>query len=150
MSDSLRGAPGSVIPAASYVPPAHTSPGVVQRRKTPSTAKRAAKRAPSKNDAGVYVARSAIHGRGIFAARAFRKGALIARFEGEPTKRNSRHVLWVPTDDGGWEGRRGTNALRWINHSPKPNAIFEGWELRALKAIPRDEEVTVHYGEDAP
>ena len=120
------------------------------RRKAPEKPRRPTKTKRAAADAGVYVARSAIHGRGIFAARRFRKGELIGRFEGEPTKRNSRFVLWVPTDNGGWEGRRGTNALRWINHEAEPNAFFEGWELKALRNIPADEEITVDYGEDAP
>lgn len=95
----------------------------------------------------VYVAESDIHGRGVFAARHIRKGATIGTFEGVPTRRNGRYVLWVERDDGGWDGRRGTGDLRFVNHSDTPNAEFRGWDLVALRAIRSGEEVTVDYGE---
>ncbi len=40
------------------------------------------------------------------------------------------------------------NQLRYLNHSPKPNAEFEGAELYAIRAIKPGEEITFDYGRE--
>ena len=93
----------------------------------------------------VYVADSPIHGRGLFARASIRRGQRIGRFEGPPAKRNGSHVLWVTDARGRVRGRRGRNALRYLNHSERPNAEFDGFELYARRRIRADEEITIDY-----
>ena len=92
----------------------------------------------------VYVAESGIHGKGLFAKRNIKKGEYIGTFEGPPAKRDGSHVFWVYCGDE-YEGRRGKNALRYLNHSDKPNAEFEEFDLYALKKIRMHSEITIDY-----
>ena len=95
-----------------------------------------------------YTGPSPIHGKGVFAARRITRGELIGVYTGTPTSRNGTHVLWVEGDDGGMVGLRGKNGLRFLNHCGRPNAGFDGDRLYALRAIRKDQEITIHYGED--
>jgi SET domain-containing protein len=97
--------------------------------------------------ARVRVEVSAIHGRGLFAAQRFRKGAYIATFEGVPAKGDGTHVLWVIDEDGSERGIEGRNELRFLNHSQEPNAEFHGEDLYAIRNIQPDAELTFHYGD---
>jgi uncharacterized protein len=92
------------------------------------------------------VKRSPIHGRGLFAARKFVSGEVIGVYEGEISKTDGRYVLWVVDEDGTERGIKGKNALRFVNHSTRPNCFFNGDELTALKAIRPGAELTCHYG----
>lgn len=94
----------------------------------------------------IRVARSPLHGRGVFAARDLRKGERIGRFEGVPTRRDGAHVLWCEAAAGRWVARRGTNALRFVNHGTSPNAEFVGWDLVARRRIRAGDEILVDYG----
>ena len=93
---------------------------------------------------GVEARRSPIHGRGVFARRRFGRGEVIGEARGTPTRRNGAHVLWLP----GGDGLAVKNILRYVNHSRRPNAEFDGAVLRALRAIPPGREITAHYGDD--
>lgn len=95
----------------------------------------------------VYVADSAIHGKGLFAVSGIGAGIYIGTFDGEDTQRDGDHVLWVhdPRTDA-WIGRRGTNLLRFVNHAARANAAFDGFDLYALTAIGADDEITIDYG----
>ena len=95
-----------------------------------------------------YTGRSPIHGRGLFARRRIRRGEQIGTFRGTRTQTDGPHVLWVWREDGRVEGIRGGNALRYLNHDSRPNAEFEGADLYAVRDIPKDAEITIHYGED--
>ncbi|MCA8961865.1 MAG: SET domain-containing protein-lysine N-methyltransferase [Planctomycetes bacterium] len=95
-----------------------------------------------------YVARSPIHGRGLFAKRKIRKGTLIGTYEGPRVRKDGMHVLWVEDERGKWFGIDGKNQLRYLNHSRNPNAEFIGEELIALRTIAPDEEITFHYGDE--
>lgn len=95
----------------------------------------------------VRVAESAVHGRGLFARRRFRSDAFIGTFEGEPTRRNGMHVLWVLGDDGVQRGILGRNVLRFLNHDSNPNAEFRGPDLHALCNIQPGAEILIDYGE---
>jgi len=99
-------------------------------------------------DDRVEAKESSIHGKGLFALRRFRTNAYIATFEGVETKRDGTHVLWVVQEDGSEVGIRGKNALRFLNHSSKPNAEFRGPDLHALRNIQTGEEITFHYGDE--
>ena len=93
-----------------------------------------------------FVAESPIHGLGLFAAEPIRPTTLLGRFEGKRTTRDGGNVLWVRSSDGSWNGIDVRNDLRFVNHSDKPNAIFEGVELWSLRTIREGEEITLHYG----
>ena len=96
----------------------------------------------------VRVARSGRHGRGLFASRRIRAGSLIGRFEGHVTERDGEHVLWLFEDDGGAEGLRVTNQLRFLNHSSRPNAEIDGVDVYAIRNIQPGAEILIHYGND--
>lgn len=106
---------------------------------------------------------SVIHGRGVFAARNIRKGAVILEYRGERTTweivntrpdsdpAHPEHTFIFETSDGGVidAGRRG-NAARWINHSCAPNcSSFEDDDgrvyIEARRAIAAGEELTYDY-----
>lgn len=93
------------------------------------------------------VKRSTIHGRGLFAARKFVADEVIGIYEGEESSRDGRYVLWVIEEDGSERGINGKTALRFVNHSTRPNCYFNGDELTALKTIQPGQELTCHYGE---
>ena len=102
----------------------------------------------SVSDELVYVDRSTISGRGVFAKGPIRKGDFIGTYEGPVAKRNGKYVLWVTNEKGQETGRRGLNALRYLNHSSLPNAEFEGFDLFAQRQIRPGEEITFDYGDD--
>ncbi len=93
------------------------------------------------------VGTSPIHRKGLFAARRIDKDTLIGIYDGPRTDENGPHVLWVEDEDVEY-GIDGRNDLRYVNHSPAPNAVFEGEELRALQAIGPGEEITFFYGDE--
>ena len=92
----------------------------------------------------VYVRSSSIHGKGLFARRKIRKGEFIGTFEGPPAKRDGSHVLWIYYGEE-YEGRRGKNALRYLNHSKKANAEFEDFDLYATRDIGANCEIVIDY-----
>jgi len=109
------------------------------------------------------VRHSAIHGRGVFAATAISKGALIIEYRGQRTTwevvcarpdsdpEHPEHTFIFETSDGTVidGGRRG-NAARWMNHSCVPNCrSFEADDgriyIEARRTIPEGEELTYDY-----
>jgi SET domain-containing protein len=109
------------------------------------------------------VSTSVIHGRGVFAARTIRKGAMIVEYRGQRTTweiasarpnsdpLNPQHTFIFETSDGKVidGGRRG-NAARWINHSCAPNCrSFEDDDgrvfIEACRTIPAGDEITYDY-----
>lgn len=94
----------------------------------------------------LYVAPSPIQGQGCFARRGFAPGDFIGVFEGHTVAQDGPHVLWLyDTETGALIGRRGENRLRWLNHSDRPNAVFDGFRLYAIRAIASDDEITIDY-----
>ena len=96
----------------------------------------------------LYVTDSPIHGKGLFARRHIEAGSYIDTYQGQETLDNGMHVLWVEVEDGEWVGRNGENILRYLNHSQKPCAEFDGFDLYAAHDIVPDQEITIDYGED--
>lgn len=96
----------------------------------------------------LFVDRSAIHGRGLFARVRLRAGDYLGTYDGPTVRANGMHVLWVERLPGRWTGRDGRNMLRYLNHSARPNTEFDGFDLYALKAIRPGDELTFDYGED--
>lgn len=96
-----------------------------------------------------YVARSDIHGRGLFARRDIQVDEYIGTYEGPATQDDGMHVLWLWNEETDrWEGIDGINEMRFLNHSNKPNADWWGDELYAIRTIRADEEITFDYGWD--
>lgn len=92
-----------------------------------------------------YVASSSIHGKGLFAKTRIKKEIYLGTYKGPEAKRNGSHVLWVYEDNGKVIGRRGLNKMRYVNHSDKPNAEFDGFDLYSTRRIKPDEEITIDY-----
>ena len=97
--------------------------------------------------AKVYVAKSPIHGSGLFARQAFAAGEMIGRFEGKDTEEDGDYVLWIDEGKGRYRGIEGTTELRFVNHCEAPNAEFVDDVLMALEAIAPGDEITCDYGE---
>ena len=97
----------------------------------------------------VYAAQSGIHGTGVFASREIAAGEYIGTFAGPEVRRDGVYVLWVydAEDSDSAVGRSGRNLLRYLNHGLPCNAEFEGFDLYARTTIPRDEEITIDYGD---
>lgn len=95
----------------------------------------------------LFVGPSAIHGQGVFAARAFARGEYIATFWGPPARRDGTYVLWVydEVEPAGSIGRSGRNLLRYLNHAVPGNAAFDGFDLYARVRIPAGAEITFNY-----
>lgn len=96
----------------------------------------------------IEVRESSIHGKGVFSAEAIPAGMPIGTYQGAPTSRNGQHVLWTNEPDGRVRGVRGTNELRYVNHSSSPNGEFDGTVLYAIEDIEDGAEITVDYGEE--
>lgn len=96
----------------------------------------------------VVIKASAIHGRGLFARCDISRGTLIGSYEGKRTKNDGKYVLWLEDDAGDAYGINGRNETRYVNHSSRPNAVFEGPSLLAIRKITAGEEITHHYGDD--
>ena len=92
-----------------------------------------------------YVASSVIHGKGLFAKTRIEDEIYLGTYQGPEAKRNGSHVLWVYEDDGDVVGRRGLNKMRYVNHSDKPNAEFDGFDLYSTRDIQPNEEITIDY-----
>jgi len=101
-----------------------------------------------KQEPGVEVKDSAIHGRGLFATRLFETGELVGTYEGPPAAKNGTYVLWIEDHDGSYYGVQGKNELRFLNHSSTPNADFDDELLYAVRDIKVGDEICFHYGEE--
>lgn len=92
----------------------------------------------------VRTGRSAIHGRGVFAARALRRGEVAFRLTGPlvPWDRVTPNGIQVWRDAYLEPEPPG----RHLNHACQPNAeVTRGLAVRARRAIPRGEEITIDY-----
>ena len=113
----------------------------------------------------VFVARSKIHGLGLFAGEDIEWGRRIIEYEGRPlslkeVKRRQKfydsigYTCLIQFADGsGIDGISSANEARFINHSTQPNvaAIREDkWRLvfYSLDDIAKGEELTFNYGFD--
>ena len=43
------------------------------------------------------------------------------------------------------DNERERNKMRYVNHSDKPNAEFDGFDLYSTRPIKPDEEITINY-----
>jgi SET domain-containing protein len=107
----------------------------------------------------LYVDRSAVVGKGLFAGTAIPARAKIGEFEGEVIglrearrrARGRRIVAIVELERHALDATASPRGFRFINHSCAPNTYFrctpQRAEVYALRAIRRGEELTVDYGE---
>lgn len=93
------------------------------------------------------VRKSGIHGKGVYAIASIEKGTKIGTYQGEITEEDATYVLWITDENGDEYGVNGTSDLKFLNHSHKPNAEFDGDELHAMRNIKPGEEITFHYGD---
>jgi len=93
----------------------------------------------------VVVKKSMIHGKGLFASCAIKKGEVIGYIESKNTKTDGPYVLWID----GVNPVAVLNEFKYINHSSKPNcAYYNDGSVIALKTIKRHCELTHKYSED--
>ncbi len=90
------------------------------------------------------VKESPIHGKGLFASKAIKKGELLGRIEGPKARKDGPYVLWIEED----HGVRVSGALKYINHSSKPNSCYyNDLTVMTIKNVKAGEEITHYYGE---
>ncbi|HEX2012415.1 MAG TPA: SET domain-containing protein [Roseateles sp.] len=107
----------------------------------------------------VTVRRSRIDGYGVFAVEPLLEGARIGALTGESItvaegRRRAaglkRIMLVELSESRAIDATRSDDALRFTNHSCRPNALIRvehgSIEFFALRAIAPDEEITVAYG----
>ena len=90
----------------------------------------------------VFVATSAIHGMGLYAARQLKAGTVISRLHGMPTVDDGIYVLWI-TDEIGLEL---TNDLKYINHDKNPNVAYSDLDVTIVRDVDAGEELLHDYG----
>ena len=93
----------------------------------------------------VSIRYSGIHGKGLFARRAFAQGEYIGTYWGTKAREVTPYTLHVQNEDGTLFLIEGRNLLRYINHSDSPNAEFDGIHLIARQPIGEGEEITFDY-----
>ena len=107
----------------------------------------------------IQVRQSAVHGRGVFAARPIRKGRRIIEYTGRrvawksiPADVNGTHTFLFGINDGAdvIDPEIGGNEARWINHSCDPNCEAIEEEdgrvfIHALRNIRAGEELSYDY-----
>ena len=113
----------------------------------------------------LFVARSKIHGLGLFAGEDIEWGRRIIEYVGQPlslkeVKRRQKFydsigfTCLIQFSDGrGIDGISGSNEARFINHSPQPNVAAlreDKWRVvfYSLDDIAKGEELTFNYGFD--
>ncbi|MEM8843900.1 MAG: SET domain-containing protein [Pseudomonadota bacterium] len=90
------------------------------------------------------VAKSKIHGNGLFAKEVIKKGKVLGFCKTKKTKKITDHTLWL-----GEKLHMMICDFRFINHDKKPNVIiYDDLSVVALKKIKKGEELTHHYGDD--
>ena len=113
---------------------------------------------------------SPIHGNGVFATEAIKKGERIVRYRGKlrtheevdeeygDEDENGHTFLFTLNDDYVIDANVDGNVARWINHSCEPNceAVFEESDtgkkrkdriyIEAMRDIAAGEELTYNYG----
>jgi len=100
----------------------------------------------------IYLGKSRINGKGIFAGEDIKKGERIQYIKGEKVKnviKNSKESAaianWIGISRKFWINTKGT-PFRYINHSCNANAAITGTKtVVALRDIRKDEEITIDY-----
>jgi hypothetical protein len=89
-----------------------------------------------------YVAKSKVHGKGLFASAAIAKSSIIGWIQGKPCDVDGCYVLWLNEN----EGIEVECDLKYINHADRPNACYyDDLSVVSLRDIEADEEITHNY-----
>lgn len=89
-----------------------------------------------------YVAKSPIHGKGLYARTRIGKGNIIGKLKGRRSAEDGTYVLWLSET----EGFEVSCNLKYINHADKPNACYyDDLTVVAIRDIAADEEITHNY-----
>lgn len=111
----------------------------------------------------IQVRRSGVHGKGVFAVAALRKGEVLIEYLGEiidwdeALRRHPHdpaqpdHTFYFHIEDGRViDANVDGNAARWINHSCNPNCEADEVDgrvfIKALRGIKAGEELSYNYG----
>ena len=103
--------------------------------------------------------RSRVHGRGVFAAKAFRKGERVIEYTGRrilwssvPDELDDPRMYYFGIGDGKWviDPSIDGNEARWINHSCDPNCEIRETRdgrilIHAIRSIKPGEELSYDY-----
>ena len=114
---------------------------MAQSRKSPRRS-HAASRRDSDVSPLVYVAKSELHGYGLFAAVDIKANVTLGRLTGMPTHEDDEYVLWIQ-DELGLEL---VNDLKYINHGRPANCAFSDVDAVTLRRIKAGEELLHDYG----
>jgi SET domain-containing protein len=129
----------------------------------PNTLEPSAGKAAKRSGRRIQVRRSGVHGKGVYALAPIAKGERIVEYTGQiitwkqALKRHPHdpsdpnHTFYFHIDDGRViDGKFGTNAAKWINHSCQPNCETDEDDGRvwiiAKRAIKPGEELNYDYG----
>jgi SET domain-containing protein len=110
----------------------------------------------------IQVRQSGVHGKGVFALVALKKGEMLIEYKGEvigwdeALRRHPHdpaqpdHTFYFHLDDGKViDGKHGGNSSRWINHSCAPNCEAEDDNgriyIKALRNIKAGAELFFDY-----
>lgn len=89
----------------------------------------------------VFVDKSAIHGKGLFAAVNIPANSVVGLMQSKPTKKEGDYVLWLSASSK----IEITNEFKYINHSDSPNVALYDEEVVSLRKIKALEELTHNY-----
>lgn len=100
----------------------------------------------------IYVGKSPISGKGIFAGEDIRKEERIQYIRGKKVKNVSKSreesqamANWIGVSRNLWVNTEGT-PFRYVNHSCDPNAAITGTKtVVALRNVQKGEEITIDY-----
>lgn len=100
----------------------------------------------------IYIGKSKINGKGLFAGEAIKKGDRIQYINGKKVKNEVKSskeaamiINWIGVSRKFYLDTEGT-PFRYINHSCDANAAINGTKtVVALRDIPKDGEITIDY-----
>lgn len=100
----------------------------------------------------IFVLKSKIHGKGVFAAEDIKRGEKIQYINGEKVKKvvkskaeSKKIENWIGMGKSLWINTKGT-PFRYINHSCYPNAAITGTKtVVALEDIKSGSEINIDY-----
>lgn len=112
---------------------------------------------------GIVVRKSGVHGRGVYAQRAYEPGERVVEYKGElitwkealrrhpHDPQDPNHTFFFHIDDQRViDGKVNGNSARWINHACDPNCEADEVDgrifIKALRPIAPGEELFYDYG----
>jgi hypothetical protein len=100
----------------------------------------------------IYIGKSEIHGKGLFAGEPIKRGERIQYINGKKEKKVPKSASdskaignWIGMGKFTWINTKNT-PFRFINHSCDPNAAISGIKtVVAMRDIAKDEEIAIDY-----